>query len=451
MTDTNQKLCQVCDTPNPAHARFCNHCGAALAIMGTTPNADGKNNKVGMYDPLYGEADLLETAQNWRSGIYVFTGLFVFLGLVGFGVWLFLNASMPTDGAQDPLSTPSLTPDVNALEAPLATPTPRPTLNLVTVTPAPPTSTPLPTPGPCERVVQANDTLIAIIASCGYTSLDVMSEVLELNGLADASQLRLGQVIQVPRPTATPDPNAAPTEPSDDAQSSSSSGSSFSSVLFADGAEGLPTFTPSPSPTLPPGIMFHRVQRGEDVSTLYYTFGASVEILAQLNPEMTFSQCEFTSALPLGGASCTVILIEGMQLRVPAPTPTPTLSPTPSGSETPTPQPTATFNAPSLVSPGNRVLFTRAELITLRWRGTGSLSTSEVYRVRVRNLSTGITYSVDVRDTFLIVPTEWQEKDGQRYDYEWQVSVIDLNNPDNVLFQTETRIFTWEALPASNT
>ena len=39
-----------------------------------------------------------------------------------------------------------------------------------------------------------------------------MGEVLEINGLSDASALSLGQVIEVPRPTPTEDPNAIPDE-----------------------------------------------------------------------------------------------------------------------------------------------------------------------------------------------------------------------------------------------
>jgi LysM repeat protein len=294
------------------------------------------------------------------------------------------------------------------------------------------------------------NTLIGIISTCGHRDLDVMDEVLELNGLADASALSLGQVIEVPRPTPTTDPNQALTaEAGDgDTETSSSGGSSFSSVLFADGADGLPTFTPTVPPTLPPGIQWHTVVKDETIISVVNRYGAGVEVLSQINPEMTFSQCEFNADMPYGGPSCTVMLFEGMRMRVPAPTPTPTLSPTPSGSETPTPSPSPTFNAPNLVSPGNRVLFTRGELVTLRWRGTGTLAPDDVYRVTVRNLETGITYETTTRDTALILPREWQERDGSRYNYEWQVSVVNQNTPDTPRFFTETRIFTWEAAEA---
>jgi hypothetical protein len=91
-------------------------------------------------------------------------------------------------------------------------------------------------------------------------------------------------------------------------------------------------------------------------------------------------------------------------------------------------------------------LFRRNDLVTLRWNATGTLGQDESYRVRVRNLSSGVVYTVDVRENVFIIPTDWQERDGERHDYEWQVSVIKNDNPDSPIFETGTRIFTWEAV-----
>ena len=71
----------------------------------------------------------------------------------------------------------------------------------------------------------------------------------------------------------------------------------------------------------------------------------TVKTLSDLNPEIDFSLCDFSS--DYGGPECTVQLRYDQRIRVPAPTPTMTPIPTASGSETPTPSPTATFNAPS--------------------------------------------------------------------------------------------------------
>ena len=139
-----------------------------------------------------------------------------------------------------------------------------------------------------------------------------------------------------------------------------------------------------------------------------------------------------------------VNLIEGQQIRVPAPTPTPTLSVTPSGSETPTPTATPTFNAPSARSPGDRALFRRQELVTLRWAASASLAEGQVYRVDVEDITTSTSYSMDTTELFLIVPVEWQGRDSRRHEYRWTVSVVDADVPNDPHYTTEPRIFVWE-------
>lgn len=437
------KICHVCGNENSEQARFCSQCGAALPIK--VNSSDQSGNPHNNYHYHFGESDLMEGELQWRSGWYVLVGVVFAMVLALILVALYGITRLGNDQDIFMGQTPTSAIDQNissVTNTPPATIT-RPTLQLSTVTPAPPTATPTPTLGPCERQVTSNDTLIGLISSCGHRDLDVMDEVLELNGLSDPSAIRLGETIQIPRPTATPDPNVTP-DPTDADVNTSSSGS-FADLLFADGAEGLPTFTPSPQPTLPPGVMWHTVVKDETIISVVNRYSAGVEILSQLNPEMTFSQCEFSPEMPYGGPSCTVFLIEGMRMRVPAPTPTPTLSPTPSGSETPTPSATPTFNAPNLISPGNRVVFGRNDLITLRWSPTGTLGADEIYRVHVYNLQTNVTYRLDTRDTSIILPVEWQEPDGGRYDYQWEVSIINLNQPEQPLFSTESRIFTWEA------
>lgn len=453
MDASPQKTCRACGAANPPQARFCNNCGAALATNGTSQQDP---TTAPAYDPRFGENDLIEADTSWAAGLYIFGTLMVAL-VLGCGAVALIGTGQLSPAAFTGGNNPPTATADNAAPAavPLVTNTPRPTRQFATVTPAPPTATATPTEGPCTREVTTNaptNTLIGIISTCGHRDLDVIDEVLELNGLADASALSVGQVIEVPRPTPTTDPNLALTAEAggdtNEADTSSSGGNSFSSVLFAEGADGLPTFTPTVPPTLPPGIQWHTVVKDETIIAIVNRYGAGVEVLSQINPEMTFSQCEFNVDMPYGGPSCTVMLFEGMRMRVPAPTPTPTLSPTPSGSETPTPSPSPTFNAPNLVSPGNRVLFTSGELVTLRWSGTGTLAADEVYRVSVRNLGNGVTYETTTRDTALILPREWQERDGGRHDYEWQVSVINQNTPETPRFVTETRIFTWEATEA---
>jgi hypothetical protein len=207
----------------------------------------------------------------------------------------------------------------------------------------------------------------------------------------------------------------------------------------------LPTSAPPtarPSATLLPGVRWHVVQPNENIVSVAFDNFTDVQTLSQLNPEITFSQCDFGN--PSGGPECAVMIYAGQQIRVPAPTPTATLSPTLSGSETATPTLTPTFNAPSALSPADHILFTRSELITLRWVGSGTLSEGETYRVRVDDLTSGQTYTADTTDLSYILPNDWQGRDGQRHDYRWTISVISLANPDNPYFTTEPRLFTWE-------
>jgi hypothetical protein len=140
-----------------------------------------------------------------------------------------------------------------------------------------------------------------------------------------------------------------------------------------------------------------------------------------------------------------VNLYEGQRIRVPAPTSTPTLSPTPSGSETPTPTPTPTFNAPNAKSPGNRALFQRREIVTLRWTASGTLGPDQVYRIEVEDVTSGVRYVADTIEQLFIIPDAWQGQDGQRHEFSWSVSVIDEDRPGEPFYTTEPRTFTWES------
>jgi hypothetical protein len=202
-------------------------------------------------------------------------------------------------------------------------------------------------------------------------------------------------------------------------------------------------FTGVATATLQAGVTWHQVIKDETIISIAITYGADIKILSELNPEVAFSQCDFGQFG--GGPSCVVNLYEGQSIRVPAPTLTPTLSPTPSGSETATPTATATFNAPSALSPSNRALFRALQLVTLRWVASGTLGTNQVYRVEVEDLTSKVRYTADTTDLFFILPAEWQGRDGQRHEYHWSVSVIDVDNPEAPYFVTEPRMFTWES------
>jgi hypothetical protein len=424
------KICPICGSPNHPKAVVCHTCGTALrtAEIAQQPTAPVTRHRA-EYDYRHGETDLFEANLRRTGQLYLVGGLIVLAVITCGGLFFLLRILLAP-----------LTAEMQAQDVPVATAshTPRPTIILATVTPGPPTPIPTltpsqtptatisPTPEPCIQKVAAGDDLISLAFRCGHRSLDVIDLILDLNNLSDAGNIQIGQEIVIPWPTPTEDPNAVPTEVSD----SSSSTGVDTVVAMVDGE--IPTetpmpfdpFGPSPTWTLQPGVMWHQVVSGETIISIAVQYGANVEILSQLNPEITFSQCDF--GLESGGGSCIVNLYQGQLMRVPAPTATPTLPPTPSGSETATPTPTATFNAPSPLSPDDRAFFARDQLVTLRW------------------IATGAFHAADSQELFIIVPVDWQGTDDQRYEYQWTVNVIDANKPGEPTYTTEPRTFIWE-------
>lgn len=445
------KICPICDTPNRRNAPICNTCGTSLGDVQATTVEKRNGNSIPIdYDFHYGETDLLEGSLSRTARRYTIGLSFVVLVLCAGTMGILF-------GAQFFNTTPAA-----SLPLEQATPSPRPTLDVATVTQGPPTATLTftprptdtptitPTPEPCMQEVLAGDSLIAIIVRCGHVDRDVIPEVLEINGIQDQSLIQLGQIIEVPWPTPTPDPNAVPTE----AEESNNDTSDISSLddlenLDIDDADVLlaldssfDPFAPTATATLPPGVMWHTVTADENITTIVTQYGADVKILSELNPEIDFALCEFGERF--GGPECRVFLSEGQLVRVPAPTPTPTLSPTPSGSETPTPTPTATFNAPNAISPAERGFFGADELITLRWVATAGLEPNEIYRVYVEDTTSGLLYTGDTVDLFYIIPPEWRGNIDLRHNYSWWISVVNRDNPNNPLFTTAPRTFVWE-------
>jgi hypothetical protein len=286
--------------------------------------------------------------------------------------------------------------------------------------------------------VQPNDDLYAILARCGHRHYDVMlGVVVDLNELEDPSRIQIGQKIEVPWPTSTPDPNAIAT-----AEVTSETSALDAAVAISGEPTRSSALAPRPTETMIPGVIWHEVQPDENILSIAYFYKANLKILSELNPEVTFSQCDFGNGA--GGPNCIVELSIGQKIRVPEPTATPTLSPTPSGSETPTPTATATFNAPSPLNPADRAFFRNNEFVTLRWVTSGSLSPEQVYLVTVKDQTVPITYAATTRELYFIMPEAWHQPDATRHDFEWTVSVIDSNNPDHPYYVTEPRLFTWQ-------
>lgn len=446
------KICPICDTPNHRSATLCRTCGTTLADVQliTTENTPRQSAHTS-YTHQHGETDLLEGGLTWKGSTYLLGGVLVLAVVICVGAIVLAALPMinriiaPTAPASASFPAPTVNTGSGGLET---SNTPFPTVFLATVTPAPPTRTPTAsptateTPSPCMQQVLPNDDLIAILFRCGHRSMDVIDLVLEINNLEDASRIQQGQILEIPWPTPTIDPNALPTaeptnaalSPGEVALAGSGNDTNISSTFLGLG--------PPPTETLPPGVTWHRIQKDENIIIVAYNYGVNIKVLADLNPEITFSQCDF--GLDTGGQNCIVQLYEGQLVRVPAPTPTPTLSPTPSGSETPTPTATPTFNAPSPLSPDDNTFFDKTQFVTLRWIASGTLNTGQSYAVHITDTTTNTVYTALTQDLFFIIPEEWHGTDGRRHEYSWTVSVINNDDPQNPFFTTQPHTFVWE-------
>ena len=418
---------------NHHNASLCVTCGTSLSDIQTKSRTSQTIQQ--SYDFRYGETDLLEKTINPYSKRFMllFTGIIGFL-LLGIGYWVSINLNFGASSSGLPIDVPTNTPRPTIQS--LATVTQGPSTPTVTLTPSI-TPSPLPTATrePCTQRVVQGDSLIGIVIRCGHQTRDIIPTVLELNGIQDESRIQVGETIIVPWPTPTTDPNAVPTDTPEGETNNSDSSDTLVSLANDP-------FAPTATPTLLPGVMWHRIQTGENVVSVAFQFGADVKVLSELNPEIDFAQCDFGETY--GGPECVVQLFEGQLMRVPAPTPTPTIPPTLSGSETPTPTATATFNAPSAISPENLTFFGTNEQVTLRWIGSATLAENQTYRVKVENITSGNQYTADTTEIFYILPDSWQGNEDQRYTYNWTVSVINLDEPQNPLFSTESRTFDWQ-------
>ncbi len=457
------KICPICDSANHRNAVVCITCGATLADVpaieteGDAPAAAG-------YDFRYGETDLLEDSLRQKARGYLTVIVVVLLLAMTGGLLL---AFGPSISRMLPPPAPTLFPTMAGVQAEstvtdpqggviFITNTAQPTFVMATVTEGPPTSTatptasltpsitPTPTRTPCMQTVQAGEGMYDIIARCGHRDLAVVDLVVEINNLNNEVSIFPNQVLEIPWPTETPDPASFTATPPPTVEESVFINPD--TLELVQGRAGSAALNPAleMTPTLPPGLTMHRIAAGENIITIGFQYDTSAEILSQLNPEITFSQCEFGERF--GGPRCTVLLQVGQELRVPAPLPTPTLSPTPSGSETPTPSPTATFNAPHPASPSNRAYFRRDEFVTLRWSATGTLAEDEAYLVTLENTTDGTAHTAETGELFFVIPQEWHGRGSGRYEYTWTIGVIAPDNRTEPRYTTQPRAFTWEGL-----
>ncbi|MGQ9909086.1 MAG: hypothetical protein ACUVS2_09660 [Candidatus Flexifilum sp.] len=301
-------------------------------------------------------------------------------------------ATMPAEVVNVPSPTVTLPAVTPTIPPRLETPSP-------TFTAGPPTETytPSPTPGPYEYIIQPGDTLLYILQlpPFNYTDPGVISEVLRLNPqITSADRLPgPGSVILIPRQTPTETPPGF--------------------ELTAAIATPVPVYDPASGP-----INQVTVREGETILGLAASNETTLVILATLNPQLSFFNCNFSN--PSGGPDCNVPLQVGELVNVPALTPTPTLTPTFSGSETPTPTPT--FAPPILIFPPAGASAS-ARTFQLQWLSAGVLRPEQVYIVQIEDTVTGAAYLGVTRATSYELPEDLIPSDGQPHLMRWRVSV----------------------------
>ncbi len=291
------------------------------------------------------------------------------------------------------------TPVPSATETPTITVTPTDTLI--------PTETPTLTPEPpYEYVVQLNDTCYSIAA---FFDVSANIIILENNLSTNCTDLRVGQTIYVPRPTATPPP--PPTA----------------------------TLEPAEATRAACQTVEYTVQANDTLSSIAVNYNVPMEAIKSWNGLSTDNvYLDQPLTIPL----C-------MRAATAGPSPTPTAPPP--------------YPAPSLLLPADGAPFSLADIsVTLQWASVGTLRDNERYQVTVEDVTAGtgrrlVDYA---NDTKFIVPVTFRPQDSLPHVMRWWVVTVRQTGTDDqgdpiwsVAGTASTpRVFTWTgaaAIPTS--
>ena len=280
------------------------------------------------------------------------------------------------------------------------TPSPTPTDTLIPSDT--PTSTPLP---PQPYTVQSGDTCLSI----AYLFKVSSSVIIQMNNLNSAcTDLRVGQVLQIPQPTATPPPAATPT--------------------LESGAATIAACN----------TVSYTVQANDSLSSISQNYNVPMAAIQEFNG--------LTSDQVFIGTNILIPLCD--RAATPGPSPTPTAPPP--------------YPAPNLLLPVQGTAFTLAnDTIILQWASIGTLRDNERYYVVVEDVTagTGRKWTDYVTDTKDVVPVTFRPQDNLSHAMTWSVVTVrqtgtdDQGNPiyTNAGATSEVRIFTWSGLVAGPT
>ena len=268
----------------------------------------------------------------------------------------------------------------NQIQPPTAVPSPTITPTL-TVTPTEtliPTETPTPTPEPpIDYTVQAGDSCGAI-ASLYSSSVGAIIALNSLN--STCTNLKIGQVIKVPRPTPTPLPAATS------------------------------TLEPAAATRAACDTVAYTVQANDTLSSIASNYGVKMQAIKDFNGLSTDSVfIEQKLSIPL----C-------MRDATPGPSPTPTIPPP--------------YPAPNLLLPADGAPFTLSnDSVTLQWASIGTLRANESYQITIEDVTagTGRKLVAFVTDSKYIVPVTFRPADTVSHVMRWTVDTVRQTGTDD--------------------
>jgi LysM repeat protein len=367
------QVCPTCGTRLSESATRCLVCGTELVAKAKEEQKAAKNVEKSVQASRMPEITL---------GLPAALGLMAIILLIGAGV---VYGALNIGGrVVEPTAVPTATE--TALPSPTATEVP--------------THTPIPTPTelpPFDYTVASGDTCSSIALAFGVS----VNSIIILNNLpVSCNNLYIGQVLQVPYPTATPAPLPTNTLPPEEAAKAE--------------CEKVPI----------------TVQENDTLSSIALNYAVPMAAIKEYNGLSTDNV--------FLGQTLLIPLCE--RAATPGPSPTPTIPPP--------------YPAPNLLLPADGGAFTLAnDVVTLQWSSVGTLRDNESYRVIVEDITEGQARRITdyVTDTKYIVPTTFRPRDNVAHIIRWWVTTVRQSGTDeqgqpiysSAGAESEEWVFTW--------